>query len=300
MSEDGDDALVRALAHPRFEVIPIKGAAEQAGYLPHGAKVTVTCSPARGVGHTLQHAEQLARLGVPVVPHISARLVLDMAHLRAILRRLSALNLREIFVVGGDAKQPVGPFSGALDLLRAMAELGHGLDEIGVTAYPERHPFIDDTTLRQALMAKQRFATYMVTQICFDPAAIAQWLAVARQQGIELPVYIGLPGAVDRSQLLRISMKIGVGTSASFLSKQAGLAAKLLQSSSYRPTELVEGLAPYFGDPRYKIQGLHINTFNQVESTERWRQQVLASTRDKRAWGHGRSLPYTSDAQNQA
>ncbi len=169
---DGNEALISVLAHPRFELIPIKGVEEQASYFPAGAMVTVTCSPVRGIEHTLLHAEQLALQGFRAVPHISARLVRDTAHLRDILQRLHQLKPREIFVIGGDAKQPAGPFSGALDLLRAMAELGHNLDRIGVAAYPEHHPLIDDETLRRALADKQQFATYMVTQICFDPDAI--------------------------------------------------------------------------------------------------------------------------------
>lgn len=40
---DGNEALISVLAHPRFELIPIKGVEEQASYLPAGATVTVTC-----------------------------------------------------------------------------------------------------------------------------------------------------------------------------------------------------------------------------------------------------------------
>ena len=97
--QDSTAALARALAHPRFEVVPLLGVEEQARYLPRGAKVTVTCSPARGIDNTLRHAEQLAGQGMQVVPHISARLVVDTAHLEAIVPRLAALNLREIFVI---------------------------------------------------------------------------------------------------------------------------------------------------------------------------------------------------------
>jgi methylenetetrahydrofolate reductase (NADPH) len=272
-----NEALIEALAHPRFELIPIKDVEEQAAYLPRGATVTVTCSPARGIEHTLLHAEQLVLQGIHTVPHISARLVAGTTHLREILQRMDQLNLREIFVVGGDAKQPAGSFSGALDLLRAMAEIGHNLDQVGVAAYPEHHPLIDDETLRRALVDKQQYATYMVTQICFDPDTIVAWLADTRQRGIALPVYIGLPGVVDTVQLLRISMKIGVSTAARFASKHAGLAARLLKPGSYQPTELVERLAPSFGDPWYNIRGLHFNTFNQVRNTEQWRQQMLNS-----------------------
>lgn len=278
VQESGEDrvAFVGALEQPRFELIPIAGVTEQAAHLPRGATVSVTCSPARGIEHTLMYAEQLAQLDLRVVPHISARLVRDTAHLRKIVDRLSSLNMREIFVVGGDAKQPVGRFSSALELLRALQDNGHTLEAIGVTAYPEHHPLIDETTLRQALLEKQRFATYMVTQICFDARVIARWLAATRQDGVALPVYIGLPGVVDRAHLLRIAMKIGVGTSVRYLSRNTGLATQLLKPGLYRPTGLIETLAPSVGDPDYNIRGFHLNTFNQVESTEQWRQQMLA------------------------
>jgi methylenetetrahydrofolate reductase (NADPH) len=275
MRQDSTAALARALAHPRFEVVPLPGVEEQARYLPRGAKVTVTCSPTRGIDRTLWHAEQLAGQGLQVVPHISARLVVDTAHLKDIVQRLAALNLREIFVIGGDAKQPAGSFPSALGLLRALADVGHDLAQIGIAAYPERHPLVDDATLRRALADKQPFATYMVTQICFDPEAIVHWLAGVRQQGIDLPVHIGIPGVLDSKQLLRISMKIGVGDSMRFLSKHTSLAARLLRPGRFAPDELIARLAPYLDDPPYNIGGLHINTFNQVESTEQWRHQVL-------------------------
>jgi methylenetetrahydrofolate reductase (NADPH) len=275
--EEPREGLTNALARARFEIIPIRGAEEQASHLPRGTTVTVTCSPARGIEATISLAERLTRQGLQAVPHISARLVVDRAHLQDVVQRLADLGLRHIFVVGGDVKHPAGPFASALDLLRAMAELGHPFEEIGVAAYPEGHPFIDETALRQALSSKQDFATYMVTQICFDPQAIVRWLSGVRRGGIELPVYIGAPGVVDRAQLLRVSIKVGVGTSLRFISKQRGLATTLLKPGSYHPTTLLERLAPYVGDAGYRIQGLHLNTFNQVEETEAWRQQMLVA-----------------------
>jgi methylenetetrahydrofolate reductase (NADPH) len=272
-------ALVAALEQPRFELIPIAGALEQAAHLPRGATATITCSPARGIEHTLDYAERLPRQDLRVVPHISARLVRDTSHLCEITDRLASLGLREIFVVGGDAQQPVGQFASAIDLLRALEAQGHGLDAVGVAAYPEPHPLIDEATLRRALREKQRFAAYMVTQICFDARTIASWLASARRDGITLPVYIGLPGAADAAHLLRIAMKIGVGTSVRFLSRHAGLAARMLKPGLYRPTNVVEALAPYLGDADYNIAGFHLNTFNQVQSTDQWRRQLLATAR---------------------
>jgi len=272
---ESGEALRRSLEHLRFEVIPIKGVEEQVAYLPAGSKVTVTCSPTRGIEHTLGVAEKLAMRSMTIVPHIAARLVRDEAHLRDLLQHLSALRFREVFVIGGDAKEPVGRFSGALQLLRAMAEIGHDIETIGVPAYPERHPLMDDATVRQALRDKQMYAGYMVTQICFDPSTIVTWLVQARGEGIHLPVYIGIPGNIDMQRLLRISMKIGVGDSLRFASKHTNIAARLLRNSSYRPDEIIEHLGPYLSNPAYGVAGLHLNTFNAVDSSEQWRHCML-------------------------
>ena len=275
MSDARNEALVEALAQPRFELIPMEGLREQAAHLPEGAKVTITSSPSQGIESTLLLGEELLERDFRIVPHIAARLVADRAHLEEIVRRLDDLKVREVFVIGGDAKKPAGPFSGAFDLLSAMADLGYDFERIGVGGYPEGHPIIDDGTLRRALLDKRPFATYVVSQMCFDPGAILDWVADIRQQGIGMPVYIGLPGVVERKKLLQISLKIGVGDSARFLTKHTNLVARFLKPGGYSPDELVKELAPYFGDKDYNIAGFHIYTFNRVDATEKWRRKIL-------------------------
>jgi methylenetetrahydrofolate reductase (NADPH) len=277
--DDGGVTLGQVLAQPRYEVIPTKGADEWVADLPKEAKVTVTCSPAQGIESTLRLAERLAKRGFRVVPHVSARLVADEAHLEEITGRLDDLGIREIFVIGGDFKRPVGPFSSAFELLSAMTDMGHGFEDIGVGGYPERHPLIGDDTLRRALLDKQTFATYIVSQMCFDPGVIVDWVADIRRRGISLPVLVGVPGVVNKKRLLQISRRIGVGDSARFLRKHSGLVvsliADLLRFGGYSPDGLVRELAPYVGDRDYGIAGFHFYTFNQVESTEGWRRQML-------------------------
>ena len=274
---------LRGLEYPRYEIVPVKGAREQAIHLPVGAEVSITCSPTLGIGNTLTLAEDLRGQGYRVVPHLAARLIEGEAHLMEVLRRLREGSLRDVFVVGGDSKTPAGPFDSGLELLEAMACLGAGIERVGVPAYPEGHPLVAEEELMRALLAKQPFASYAVTQICFDPDPILRWLAGARERGLELPVYVGVPGVVDRKKLLRISLKIGLGDSMRYLKKQTGLAGRLLRPRGYSPDALIEGLSPYVGDPDYGIRGFHINTFNHVEETERWRRRVLGSTNDEGA-----------------
>ena len=222
MADKSSTVLSKALAHPRFELMPVEDAEEQAIFLPAGAMVTVTCSPTRGLESTLRLVEELSENGFRTVPHLAARLVSGKAHLQEIVRRLDDCGVSEVFVIGGDAKQPAGEFSSALELLQAMDRMGHGFEEIGVASYPEGHPFISDETLRQVLLDKRRFATYAVTQMCFDAGKVLGWISRLREQGIHLPVYAGVPGVVEWRKLLRIALKIGVGDSARFLTKTAG------------------------------------------------------------------------------
>ncbi len=268
-------ALIGALSQPRFELVPMEGAVGRTADLPEGAKIAISCSPRRGIEGTLSLGEELLARGFEIVPHLAARLVADSAHLEGILRRLESLNVGEVFVIGGDAREPAGRFSSALELLCAMEDVGHRFERVGVGGYPEGHPAIDAEILFQALLEKRPCATHVVSQMCFDPEAILGWVRDIRRRGIELPVYVGIPGVVEWRKLLRISLKIGVGDSTRFLAKHSNLVARFITPGGYSPEELVTGLAPYFGDRDYDIAGFHIYTFNQVESTEEWRRRML-------------------------
>jgi methylenetetrahydrofolate reductase (NADPH) len=125
------EALARVLAHPTFELVPLKNAVDQAAFLPPRATVTVTSSPAKGIEATVALCEQLQAGGFRAVPHLSARQVRDRAHLTELIAWLEGAGVDRAFVVGGDAKDP-GEFADGLSLLRAMAEIGHPLREIGI------------------------------------------------------------------------------------------------------------------------------------------------------------------------
>ncbi len=272
----GRAAVRRILEHPKFEVLPLKNVLDQVRWLPDGATVSVTASPTKTLEDTMDVAAELRLRGFQVVPHLSARMTHDKTHLAALLGRMQELEISRVFVVGGDAPQR-GIFPDAYSLLLAMDDLGHHLTEIGVTSYPEGHAVIPDDKLRQALHDKQPFASYLTTQMCFDPEAIGDFVSGCRADGITLPVRIGIPGVADRLKLIQISTRIGVGQSVRFLSKHRGLVTKFIKPGGYAPEDLIEGLAPLADDPAAAIVGVHIYTFNQCETTERWRQEYLAT-----------------------
>ncbi len=269
------EALARLLRSPTFELIPLKTSMHQAAFLPAGSTVTVTASPAKGIEATVALCEQLQVAGFRAVPHLSARMVRDRAHLVDLIAWLEGAGVDRAFVVGGDAKEP-GAYVDGLSLLREMAEIGHPLSEIGIPAYPQGHTFIADRPILEALHAKAAFASYMTTQLCFDPGAIATWIAARRAEGLGLPVHVGVPGVAEPQKLLAISARIGVADTHRFLVKNVRFVTKLVRSGGfYRPDGLLEGLAPHLADPIADIVDLHVYTFNAVDAFESWRRQYL-------------------------
>ena len=149
-----------------------------------------------------------------------------------------------------------------------------GSRSIGVAAYPEGHPKIDDDELDRALLAKRPLCSYAVTQMCFDALAVERWLRHARDLGFDRPVHVGIPGPVAAVRLAKVATRIGVGASLRYALKQKG-STSLLRRGGYRPDDLLGGLAGFAG-----VAGLHVYTLGDVAATEQWRQRTLEQLAD--------------------
>jgi len=267
--------ITELLAHPRYEVIPLAAAEEDVlAHVPTEVKVTITTSPTKGLEPTLDLVERVARHGYDVVPHLAARHVRDKVHLGEVVERMRAANATDVLVVSGDAEEPAGDFDGSLPLLRALEELGNPFRDVGITGYPESHAFISDDATIKSMFAKEEFATYIVSQICFDPKVTAAWMAAVWTRGTSLPIHIGLPGPVSRTKLLRVSAQIGVGDSMRFVRTRRGWLRRTL-SGDFDPSPLVKGLAETIDHGHPNLGGFHIFTFNDLQGTERWRQRAI-------------------------
>ena len=176
-------------------------------------------------------------------------------------------------------------------LPQRLSEMGY--ETIGITPNPftSRYfgfdegfdhyvDFIGEEELAESMEKKAPYATYIVTQLCYDPDTILEWIETVRDRGVDLPIEVGIPGVMKYEKLLSISQKVGVGDSVRFLTKTTGILGFIKQfigsRGRYKPDDLVDGLAPYVGDDTYKLEGLHLYTFNQTADLEEWRQRRLA------------------------
>ncbi|MGE0727963.1 MAG: methylenetetrahydrofolate reductase [Acidimicrobiia bacterium] len=272
--------LTSLVAGARFEVIPMKSAADAIAALPVGAEVTVTCSPVKGPEATLDLVAQLAVRGHRAVPHLAARMVRDPQHTAAIAERLRRLDVREVFVIAGDAPRPAGCYEGAYPFLEDLLAAAPELTRVGFAAYPDHHPLIDDATLdgelrrKATLLASAGLHAHATTQMCFDPATTRRWLEALRAAGVTLPINLGLPGVVERAKLISLGVRLGVGPSLRFLRKNVGV-RKLFGGAHFEPDQLLDPLAADL--ERLGVQGLHLFTFNQVAATAQWQARAVAA-----------------------
>jgi methylenetetrahydrofolate reductase (NADPH) len=268
--------LAGLLENARYEVLPTASIEQKLlEHVPVDRTLTVTASPAKGLEETLALTERLVGHGYRTVPHLAARMVAGRGQLKEICDRLVPLGIRTVFVPGGDQDPPAGDYSSALDLLEDLTALGSPFPEVGITGYPESHPTIPDDLTVQSMWDKRRHATHVVSNLNFDPDTIRAWLDRMRARGITMPLLLGIPGPVERTKLLSMATRIGVGDSTRFLMKHKGTFARLAAPGGFTGERFLERCAPVVARPESLVTGLHVFTFNQVAETEQWRRSYL-------------------------
>ena len=254
-----------AVARVRLEVVP---SADLLTQLPAAfdttGSVSVTCLPHHGPARTVQASVHLARLGYHTVPHLAARSITGEAELHSLLSQLQEAGVSELFLVAGDRRTPAGPYSWSGQLLEAVKAYSPDFS-IGIAGYPEGHPQLTQEQLSSSLLAKAPLASSMVTQMCFSAEAISRYLQTIRKSGIQLPVWVGVPGPVSVRKLVSLGARLGVGRSIK-LARGTGMAGALWRRDdflSYDSGRLIREVHQELaGDPLFA--GFHVYTFNDL------------------------------------
>ena len=245
------------------EVVPGSGVASRLQrHLEAPATVAVTCLPHHGPAKTVDLAVELAGLGYRAVPHLAARSVASKQQLAEFMVRLADAGVRDIFVIAGDAREPVGPYAWSVPLMEEIA--GTGGFETGFAAYPEGHPTVPEPELTELLLKKQELGSWAVTQMCFSGDVLSDYITRLRSSGVTVPVWAGVPGRVRRTRLISLAGRIGVGPSLKFAKRSGSLLRSVLAPSSYDPSRLVRSI-----ETTGAFAGLHIYSFNDFQGLPR-------------------------------
>ncbi|MCU1528939.1 MAG: Methylenetetrahydrofolate reductase [Frondihabitans sp.] len=243
--------------------------------IPAGTRINITFLGNEDLSLRVTAAIAIKDAGFVPVPHIAARRLPSAEMLEEFLTALEENGVsRSVFVVGGDPASPEGPYSDSLDVLKTGLLGAHGVSEVGISGYPEGHPYIDDGTLWSALERKrdlldeQGIPGVIVTQFGFDVDRIASWVEEVRGRGIDLPLRIGVPGPAGVRRLLSYASRFGVGTSAGIAKKYGFSITNLLGTAG--PGTFINSLAERHDRERYGDLKLHFYTFGGLKATSEW------------------------------
>ena len=271
-------AAQRLVRNMRYELVPLKSLDQAIADLPKGASVSVTCSPAKGIATTQQLCEQLLEKGHDVVPHFAARLVEGPEHAAKLAAWVREKGIKEVFIIGGDAEVPPH-YQYALPFMKDFLEAKPGVSTIGFGAYPDGHATISKGDLhnsvieKEALLKSHGVKGLASTQMCFDAPLILSWLKDLRAAGFTTPINLGLPGVVDRTRLMSVGVRTGVGQSLRYLKKNKASLTLMFAPGGYDPTKLLNDIAAKADE--LNVSGIHSFTFNSTADTAQWANAIL-------------------------
>lgn len=266
-----------------FSIEATRPTAEEVAVLaeiaPPVTRVYVSAVPARPPQDVIDSAIRLRAGGFNPVPHVAVRMFATASALDRHLARLTEeAGVERILVIAGDRDRPAGDFRSSLEVIDSCALQRRGIGEIGIAGYPEGHPRISQPDLDRALMDKIAAAeaigikVHIVSQFCFDAAAILRWICRLRDFGLEHPVRVGLAGPTNLAALLRYAQRCGVRASMQGLARQSGLARQLFAMTT--PDALVQALALAHSDRHLGVVKPHFFAFGGLAGTARWATAV--------------------------
>ncbi len=263
-----------------MEVLPRTAAkiTRFADLLPTGRRVYVAHIEGSTIDEMVATAARLRAEGYEPMPHIPARLVPDLATLRQwVARYQTEADVTQALLLGGGRGQPVGSFSDSMQLVETG--VFDGFDRLHFAGHPEGNRDIDadgsDQQLMAALRWKQAFSersdadVALVTQFCFDPAPVVHWSQRLAEEGIRLPVHLGVAGPTKLQTLMKFALSCGIGPSVKVLQKRARDVRKLLLP--YEPTEFLEALQiALVNTPAMPIAQLHFFPLGGIAASAQW------------------------------
>ncbi len=238
--------------------------------LPRGTRVYVAHIDGTNLADMLATARRLVDDGFAVMPHVPARGIRDRSELRNRIAAYSDVGVHQALVIAGGIPRPRGDFSDSMQLLETGIFDRYGFTDLHVAGHPEGSRDIADPAA--ALRWKNDFQTRtdarmaLTTQFCFEAQPIIDWAERIRDQGITLPVHIGIAGPAKLQTLLKFAMTCGIGPSLSVLHRRAADLSRLMLP--FEPTDLLATLARHkAAHPEFAVERVHLFPLGGITAT---------------------------------
>ena len=253
--------------------------------LPKSTRVYLAHLKDEDIAKMVAAAKKLNSEGFNVMPHIPARVIKNQAMLSDWLSMYqNEAGVDEALLLAGGSHEPKGDYDSSIQLIESGLFDKAGFKRLHIAGHPDGNKDIDPTggikNVSEALSWKQEFfkrtdaKMAIVTQFCFDANVIKKWADDIKDDGIDIPIHIGVAGPAKLQTLLKFSIECGIGSSMKILTKRAKDITKLLLP--YEPAQVLKDLAEYKAkDPKFNIEQVHFFPFGGVKETSDWVREVL-------------------------
>ena len=270
-----------------IEVIP-KTVAKTESFgdiLPKSTRVYLAHLQDADITEMVPAAKRLNDEGFTVMPHIPARVIKNKAMLGDWLSMYqNEAGVDEALLIAGGSPKPIGDYDSSIKLIESGLFDLAGFKRLHIAGHPEGNKDIDPDgeikNVSEALSWKQEFSKRtdaemaIATQFCFDANVVKKWMDDIKDDGIDIPIHIGIAGPAKLQTILKFSIECGIGSSMKVLTKRAKDITKLLLP--YEPTQVLKELAEYKAkDPKFNIEQVHFFPFGGVKQTSDWVREVL-------------------------
>ena len=265
-----------------IEVLP-KSAAKIDSFsdvLPKNTRVYIAHLETEDISAMVATAKRIHDEGFAVMPHIPARMIASKEMLHDwISMYQNEAGVDEALLLAGGSKKPVGDFNSSMQLIESGLFDKAGFKRLHIAGHPEGSKDIDPSggikNVSEALSWKQEFSQRtdasmaIATQFCFDADVVKKWADSIKENGIDIPIHIGIAGPAKLQTLLKFSVECGIGASMKVLTKRAKDLTKLLLP--YKPTQILNELADHKSkDPEFNIEQVHFFPIGGVKQTVDW------------------------------
>ena len=248
--------------------------------LPKNTRVYIAHLETEDISAMVATAKRIHDEGFAVMPHIPARMIASKEMLHDwISMYQNEAGVDEALLLAGGSKKPVGDFNSSMQLIESGLFDKAGFKRLHIAGHPEGSKDIDPSggikNASEALSWKQEFSQKtdasmaIATQFCFDADVVKKWADSIKENGIDIPIHIGIAGPAKLQTLLKFSLECGIGASMKVLTKRAKDITKLLLP--YKPTQILNELADHKSkDPEFNIEQVHFFPIGGVKQTVDW------------------------------
>lgn len=248
--------------------------------LPTGTRVYVAHIEGTPIDDMVATAKRLGAEGYDVMPHFPARIIKDEATLADwIARYQGEAGVKQALLLAGGVDKPHGDYHSSMQLLETGLFDKAGFTSLHVAGHPEGNRDIDaDLSMKnvnEALSWKQEFSKRtdasmaLATQFCFESGPVIEWADSLVEQGIDIPVHIGIAGPAKLQTMIKFAIACGVGPSLKVLQKRAKDVSKLLLP--FEPNSILSELADHkAAHPEFNIEKVHFFPLGGIKTNATW------------------------------